>query len=389
MRKLILIIIAVELVTAQRAWTQTSTSFVPSLSFGTIYDDNLFAKTNGNAGTMTLLRPALEANYEGPRLTLSSLLSFDIQHSNFAELSTLDARRHANVDIKHRATEAMTLALGLRYDRSETPGELNLDTGILGERRIAERWELVPSLAYRATPRTTINASYNGVTETIIDQIRGGLNVARAGVTHQTSPLDEISVSYLGRRFVHALDTHTSNAVLAGWTRELAYATRLTLQAGPRLSPDRGLNAEIVAGLVRSTNRLRLGLDYWHGETIILGIDGPVAVDTASAKMVWPTTPRTEIGFTTGVTDSTTVGGQNVRVYRAILLGAWTPGGGPYTFSASYGGESQRGLIRGSQYINDQVMRQTFSLNVTIAPRLSRSFRPTGEPVVHSQGASQ
>jgi hypothetical protein len=389
MRKLILIIIAVELVTAQRAWTQTSTSFVPSLSFGTIYDDNLFAKTNGNAGTMTLLRPALEANYEGPRLTLSSLLSFDIQHSNFAELSTLDARRHANVDIKHRATEAMTLALGLRYDRSETPGELNLDTGILGERRIAERWELVPSLAYRATPRTTINASYNGVTETIIDQIRGGLNVARAGVTHQTSPLDEISVSYLGRRFVDALDTHSSNAVLVGWTRELAYQTRLTLQAGPRVSPDKGLDAEIVAGFVRSTNRLRIAMDYWHGETIILGIHGPVAVDTATAKLVWPTTPRTEIGFTTGVTDSTTFGDQNVRVYRAIFLGAWTPGGGPYTFSASYGAESQRGLIRGSQYIDDQVMRQTFSLNVTIAPRLSRSFRPTGEPVVHAQGASQ
>jgi hypothetical protein len=35
------------------------------------------------------------------------------------------------------------------------------------------------------------------------------------------------------------------------------------------------------------------------------------------------------------------------------------------------------------------VMRQTFSLNVTIAPRLSRTFRPTGEPVAHSQGVSQ
>ena len=389
MRKLIFILIAVELVFVQRAWAQSNTTFVPSLSFGTIYDDNLFARIKGDAGTMAILRPALEANYEGPRLTVSSLLSFDVQHSNFAELSTLDARRHADADIKHRATEALTLDFGLRYDRSETPGELNLDTGVLGERVIAERLELVPSLAYRATPRTTLNASYNDVTETIVDQIRGGLNVFRAGVTHQASPLDEISVSYLGRRFVDALDTHESNAVLVGWTRELAYQTRLTLQAGPRVSPDKGLDAEIVAGFVRNTNRLRIGLDYWHGETIILGIVGPVAVDTGTAKLVWPTTPRTEVGFTTGVTDSTIFGNQNVRVYRAIFLGAWTPGGGPYTFSVSYGAESQRGLFLGSQYLNDQVMRQTFSLNVTIAPRLSRSFRPTGEPGVHTQGASQ
>jgi hypothetical protein len=388
-RKLIFIMMLVELVSARRAWTQTNASLVPSLSFGTIYDDNLFAKTNGSAGTMTLLRPALEANYEAPRLTFLSLVSFDMQHSNFSELSTLDARRHSNVDIKHRATEALTLALGLRFDRSETPGELNQDTGILGERLIAERWELAPSLAYRATPLTTITASYNYVTEMIINDISGGLNVVRAGVTHRASPLDDISFSYLGRRFVDPIDAHTSNAVLVGWTRELAYQTRLTLQAGPRLSPDKGLDAEIVAGLVRSTNRLRIALDYWHGETIILGIHGPVAVDTGTAKLVWPTTLRTEVGVQTGVTDSTTFGDQNIRVYRAVLLAGWTPGGGSYTFSASYGAEAQRGLFMGSLYNNVQVMRQTFSVNVTIAPRLSRSFRPTGEPVGHLQGVSQ
>jgi hypothetical protein len=389
MRQIVLIVLAVELITAQRAWAQANATLVPSLSFGTIYDDNLFAKANGDAGTMTLLRPALEANYESPTLTVSSLFSFDMQHSNFSALSTLDARRHGNFDIKHRTTQALTLALGLRYDRTETPGDLNLDTFILGERRIAERWELVPSLAYRTSPRTTINASYNGMTETLIDDIRGVLHVARAGVTHQASSRDDIAVSYLGRRFVDALDTHTSNTVLVGWTRELAYATRLTLQAGPRLSSDRGLDTEIVAGFARSTNRVRIAMDYWHGETIILGIHGPVAVDSATAKLVWPVTPRTEIGFHTGVTDSTTLGDQNVRVYRAIFLGAWTPRGGPYTLSASYGAEFQRGLIRRSLYIDDQVMRQTLRLNVTIAPRLSRSFRPTGEPpVVHPQGVA-
>src|SRR5258708_6131673 len=146
MHKLIPIVLAVELVTAQRAWAQANASLVPSVSFGTIYDDNLFAKVTGDAGTMTLVRPALEANYESPMLTVSSLFSFDMQRSNFAALSTLDARRHGNFDIKGRTTEAMTLGLGLRYDRTETPGDLNLDTGILGERKIAERWELAPSL---------------------------------------------------------------------------------------------------------------------------------------------------------------------------------------------------------------------------------------------------
>src|SRR6185295_949399 len=112
----------------------------------------------------------------------------------------------------------------------------------------------------------------------------------RAGVTRQVSTRDDVTIGYLGRQFVDARETHTSNAVLAGWTRELAYATRLTLQAGPRQSSVRGLEAEVLAGFTRATNRLRVALDYWHGETIILGIHGPVAVDTASAKLVWPVT---------------------------------------------------------------------------------------------------
>jgi hypothetical protein len=101
-------------------------------------------------------------------------------------------------------------------------------------------------------------------------------------------------------------------------------------------------------------------------------------------------TLRSEVGLHTGITDSTTLADQNVRVYRAIMTGAWTPNGGPYTFSASYGAEFQRGLIRRSLFIDDQVMRQTMRVNVTIAPRLSRTFRPTGEPpVIRNPGAAR
>jgi hypothetical protein len=91
-------------------------------------------------------------------------------------------------------------------------------------------------------------------------------------------------------------------------------------------------------------------------------------------------TQRTEIGFHSGLTDSTTLDDHNVRVYRGILLGAWTPHGGPYTVSASYGAEFQRGIIRRNLFLDDQVMRQTFQVTLTIAPRLSRTFRPTGAP---------
>jgi len=127
-----------------------------------------------------------------------------------------------------------------------------------------------------------------------------------------------------------------------------------------------------------------MALDYWHGETIILGFVGPVAVDSGTAKVVWPVTQHLEIGTHAGVTDSTTLANGDVRVYRVVLLGAWTPGGGPATVTVSYGADFQHGVIRGSRFLDDQVMRHTFRVNLTVAPRLSRRGRSTGEPpVVH------
>ncbi len=377
MRHLILFMLAIELTTAQRVRAQTSKSLTPSVSFGTTYDDNLFATVKGDAGVMTVMRPTLEADYVSARLNATSLFSFDVQHSNFPALSTLDARRRGIVDIYYRTTPAMTLSFGARYDRTETPGELNLDSGILGPREIADRVEVEPSLSYRTTTRTTTNASYNGMTETEVGYTRGVLHVARGGVTHQVTAHDDFGVSYLGRRFDDTA-THTSNAVLAAWGHDLASATRVTLQAGPRLSLDKGLAAEVVAGFTRYTNRARLGLDYWHGETMILGIEGPVAVDSATAKATWPVSPRSEIGAQTGFTSSTTLIDQKVRVYNAVARAAWTPRGGNYTFAASYAAEVQQGLVLRTLFIPGQVIRHTFRATVTIAPRSSRTFRPTG-----------
>jgi hypothetical protein len=377
---LVVLIGAFELLAAPRASAQSNVTFVPSLSMSTVYDDNLFARVNGDVGVMSHLRPAFEVNYESPRVTLLSFGSFDMQRSNHPALNTLDARRHGMFDLHHRVTPSSVLGFALRYDRTETPGEINLDSGILGDRRTAERLEANPSIAIHANPRTIVSASYNGTTESLIDDIRGTLHVARAGVTRQTSTRDEVTISYLGRTFVDVLGTDTSHAALFGWTRELAYATRLSLQGGPRLSSYGGLAPEFLAGLTRRTNRLRVALDYWHGETIVLGIRGPVAVDSATARLIWPLSQRVELGTHFGASDSRTIEDEDARVYRTTIVGSWTPHGGPYTLATTYGADFQQGIIRRTLLLDDEVLRHTFRVTLTIAPRLSKAIRPTGEP---------
>jgi hypothetical protein len=389
------LVVAANVIAVRTASAQSNLTLVPSVSVSTVYDDNLFAQKDGDAGIVTRFRPAFEGNYQSPNLTLLSLYSFDAQRSNHPALSSFDARRHGSLDLGYKTTPSSLFGLGVQYDRTDTPGELELETGILGERRTAERWEIHPSLLYRVRPRTSITLGYTGTTESLVEDVRGTMHAARAGVSRQTSTRDEITVSYVNRLFIDIFDRQTSNAVLLGWTRNLAYQTRFSIQGGPRYSSYEGaLRPELNAGLTRATNRLRLALDYWHGETIILGIRGPVAIDSGMARFIVPLTQRTELGTHFGVSDSSTLGGENARVYRATLVGAWTPNGGPYTLAASYAADLQQGFIQRTVQVpllpDDEILRHTVHVTLTIAPRLSRSFRPTGEqPTAKPQGEPQ
>ena len=68
-----------------------------------------------------------------------------------------------------------------RYDRSEVPGDIDIDTGSLGERRKAERLELTPTFARRVSTRTVVSTAYNWTTEHLVDGERGTLHTGRVG----------------------------------------------------------------------------------------------------------------------------------------------------------------------------------------------------------------
>ncbi len=388
MRAAVTSLILAAVLTAAHASAQSRVDVVPSVSVGSVYDDNLFAQVQGSGGQMLQVRPGLEATVESPRLKLGSLWTFDMQHSNHADLNTFDARRHADLDLSYRSTSATTLGLAARYDRTETPGEINLLSGVLGDRRQAHRWEVYPNFSHRVRPRTSVTGSYDWTDESLLDNGTGRMHVARAGLAHEYTARTTFTASYMGRRFVDETDTNSSHAILGAWDYQLAPGTRVTLQAGPRVSSYRGLAPEVVAGFFRDTNRLDVGLDYWHGETIVLGIRGPVAVNSGTARLTWPMTRTIEIGSHSAVTGITTIDGRQVTTYRETLVSSWSPGGW-YTVFASYGVDYQQGDIRRNLFSNANVLRHVFHVGITVAPRLSRAIRSSDDPAARAKGVSQ
>jgi hypothetical protein len=377
MRLTILVALVTLTASSPRIVAQSRFELVPSVSVAAVYDDNLNAETAGSAGKMLQFRPTLETSFRAPRLLFLGVYSQDMLRSNFSTLDTLDARRHAFLETSFFSSPLTTFGVEARYDRSETPGDIDFQTGILGARLTAQRWQVSPTLVRRLNPRAVITAGYDFTRENELDTPSGTLHQARVAVSREMSSRSAVVGTYLSRYFVDSFGRSTSQSILGGWTREMAAHTHLSLYAGPRVTSYRsGIKPEISASLRRDTNRIDVRADYWHGETIILGIEGPVAVDSGALRVTWPFRNRWELGTAFGATDITTIDFREASVYRSTLIGSWSSHG-MYGVAASYGLDYQQGDIR--RRLDGNVLRHVFRVSFTVAPRLFRSSLPPDE----------
>jgi hypothetical protein len=367
-----------QLALPQVARSQTRVMFVPSVTVSSVFDDNPFATTTGSADQLTLLTPGIAGLFATPVVNINGLYSFEMQRSvDHPALNNLDARRHGMLTAAFRQNSKSTITVDGNYDRTDTAGDLNFVTGLLLERRRAQRWQVGPSMVYQVAPRTIISAGYTWTNEGIEGTPAEDEHVVRADVTRQLSPRSAASVGYLERRFVNEIDTRTSYAPLVGWTYRATPFTRLTLQAGPRLSARGGIAPEIVAAFARKgTHLVGFGLDYWRGESITLGVIGPVEVNSATAQVTSPVIKNFALGLYGGFFNIDTISQGKARVYHGEILAVRTPIG-PFVVALSYGADFQRGDVRTSLLSDETVVRHILRLRlIATPPRLGRSFQP-------------
>ena len=370
------------------AAAQTRATVVPSVHIGGVYDDNVSATSRGDAGQMLQVRPSIEADYESAKWSLISLWSFDMQKSNHSALDDLDARRHAMFDIKNRTSTFTTWSLQGRYDHTDSPGELDFESGLVGPRRNADRFQVTPSMFHRIGQRTQLTALYDFTTESLEFGSDGTLHVGRANISRELSERSSFHVGYISRLFLDsAADQHQSHAAIAGWTRQVRQFTTFTVQAGPRWTSYRGLVPEVSLSLARDGRSLKASADYTHGETIILGVEGPVQVDAGSARITWSATRTIDLGIHGGASSILTLDGRAADVYRGTLVGSWSVGG-PYTIAASYSADYQLGDIQRNFFRDEKVLRHVVRVGVTIAPQFRKSFLPPDE-AARAKGVSR
>lgn len=266
---------------AQMGWFAT-----PSLSAAHVYDDNLFSTPSQRERERILrLSPAIEAGYRSDPLDVRGRYTSDAErYARHPELDTNQAREQAGVDFRYQPTHKLTLAADASYIKTQTPGELNLDTGLEHERIRAERLSFSPTVAYRFDRLTVGTTTYAYTRDELEGGMRTDTHAMALSIDRRFTRQDVMNVGYTLQEFrFDGQDRVTSQALTVGDTHQFTPRTAVALSGGPRFS-DGSIDPELSASLRQRLERGELALTYTRGATTAIGQAGVATTEALGAS---------------------------------------------------------------------------------------------------------
>lgn len=320
----------------------------PSIEIVQVHDDNLFLSAETPARDVILrVRPALELRFESPRLSAGGTYGFDSERfADHSGLTNSRARQRGSVMLRYRFDPRLTLSLDGGYTDTDTPGELNLLTGLAASRVRVQQLNFSPSVRYQISPRMSAHSSLSSTTQ----KVAGGAGMSSKfqafGIEEKITPRDSFVADFEHSRYLFDLAgarSRTTTYVLrGGWTHALNPTTRVMLQAGPRVT-EHSTAPELSASLTHDWQFSSVALSAAQTQTTAIGSVGIVEARSLQATFTYAPT-RSLTAYATPSVIRTAFRDQQATVVR-IGLGAhyaFTPLAG---FDVTYSHDSQHGVF--------------------------------------------
>jgi len=136
-------------------------AFRPDVTFGIVFDDNVFSRPEPESDIFMRLTPGFDLVHDSTRLTLRGSLRFDAErYQERPDLNDPVARQNTGLDLTWRPTSRLSLIGRVGYQRTQTPQDLNVTTGLAGGRQEASRVDA--ALAFEQTLRPRKRVSIGG-----------------------------------------------------------------------------------------------------------------------------------------------------------------------------------------------------------------------------------
>lgn len=300
--------------------------FVPMLSVGQTYDDNLFFTQFPESDFVTRLNFGLQMGYRSTPFTIdlqaSRAADRFARHSDF---DTDNARTIAQVTMNAQPSRSIALSVFACYLDTKTPSELNLISGLGLGRSLATRASLTPALEVRLGSRSTFIGAFPIAHDTLDGRVADTMT-GTALLDRRISRRDSVSVRYEHRWFDFTggdkTEKSTADVFMLGWLGEVSERTIVLLRAGPRYAKG-AYTAEILATMKRRMKRGGLlTLSYSKSQATTLGKTGALDIQSLVATVATRVSRKFELASGPGIYRNS-LRGKNLYALRLNLESLW------------------------------------------------------------------
>jgi hypothetical protein len=276
------------LLIAPGARAQGIVSVSPLFGTAQVYDSNLFSTpSDRQADFITRISPGVQSEYRLPLLTLLGRYTFDIERfAEHPELTSIDSRQHADIDLSYRPTERLALSADAELSKTQVPAELNEVTSLTYTRASAQRVAAHVSITRQLDTVTAGTIDYV-VTE---DRLAGGFAIQTHSATveadHHLSSRDTVKVSYKLQQFFFETSSATSQVLGLGWTRAITQQASLSIDGGPRVT-NGSAAPDLSAAVHYRIKTGELSAAYARTQTTVIGLTGVVDAQSLTTTAAW------------------------------------------------------------------------------------------------------
>ena len=339
--------------------------FGASLAAVEAYDDNLFfSPVAQEQDNIWRLSPRLSLGRLSPRFTIQGRYGLDAEsYRRHPALNSALAGQDALLDMTWTPSKRVVVSTTASYSEAQSPGMLNLLSGLELGRRRGRRLYARQLLTWQAWGRTRFLVEPSFTREAVEGLPRTDTGAVTIQMEKRLGALDRGHLSYGARRYDFDGDSVFAHVVALGWTREITPLDHFEVEAGPRLS-DHAVGAEARASLRHHFARGEAAVAYVHTQTTVLGAAGPVM-----SKGVTATLSRQlfeSLTVAAGPTFSRIQGqASEFEVFRINLEVAWRLNR-RLSLSASHQFNFQSG-VPGLAEANTQIVHNAFVLRAVAA----------------------
>lgn len=256
---------------------------IPSITITKLDDDNIFLTPAGEKhDIVTRITPAIEFGYESESLSWSGDYTVDAERYN--RNSVLDnntMRQSAGLSFEFTPNALTQFNLDGNYTETQTPGDLNLVTGLQRGRFFAKRSYINPVLIYQLYESSFVSLDYSLRADKLAGGISGDRHQAVIDYRTMLNEKSELTAGYTFRRYTseNEQNDETSHLPWIGIDHKFTPKTSVDARVGPRQA-DGDINPSISLSLLHQYVNGEIEFNYIRDETNLIGESGRRETET-------------------------------------------------------------------------------------------------------------